>query len=381
MVTEIRLHTRREFLEQSSTGIAGILAAGAAPAFAQDSGIVKIGQIGLGSHDFLRSFANPPKSFKGKVRCIPYGVWDETPAAAEAILDIGFKKVFRDPEELIRECDAVHFEHGDYRKALSLTRPALEAGKPVFYDRPFAYSIADAEEIVRLAKAHDAAVMTGSSLEFQPIISEISRFAKEMGPLRAYECYCPEPFFPWMFPHVINFAHAALGGGIESAYFSGDFVMDWGNFSVATDSAGQNPKFVDPARPYGSAISLLMYKPREGQPPILGMNHIGGAPGSYHLAVYAQEESKMFVAGDRLNAANIFEPMYLALYDFYANRKPPRPYEAILEQHRALVATNLSRLSGGPVRLDTLGGGDSLPWDDGIRNWFLRYRVKKKGTG
>jgi len=137
------------------------------------------------------------------------------------------------------------------------------------------------------------------------------------------------------------------------------------------------------------ALSLLTYKPRDtgspncaehnsgylGQPPIIGMNHIGGAPGSYHLTVYAQEESKMFVAGDRLNAPNIFEPMFLALNDFYVNRKPPRPYDAILEQHRALVATNVSRVTGKAVKLASLKGSDAIPYTDQIRNYLLKgYR-------
>jgi hypothetical protein len=144
---------------------------------------------------------------------------------------------------------------------------------------------------------------------------------------------------------------------------------------VVTDSAGQNPKFVDPKRSYGHAVSLLTYKPRDGQPPVIGMNHVGGAPGSYHLTVYAQEESRQFVAGDRLNAPNIFEPMFLTLNDFYVNHRIPRPYEAILEQHRALVATALSHQTGRAVRLDSLKKTDAVPYTDNIRNYLLRgYR-------
>lgn len=53
------------------------------------------------------------------------------------------------------------------RRLLELARQALEAGKPVFINRPFTASIADAEEAVRLAWQNDAPLMCASSLEFQ----------------------------------------------------------------------------------------------------------------------------------------------------------------------------------------------------------------------
>lgn len=366
--------TRRSFMKGTAlASLAGIIASRKAPALIQDLKLLKIGQIGLGSHSFAGRFRNPGEKYKGVIGCRPYIVWDDAPGVAEKMKEhLGYERTAKSPEELVKECDVVHVEHGDFRKTAALARPGLEAGKPTFINRPFAASIADAEEIIRLAKEYNAPLMQGSSLEYQPILPDIARFAREKAPLRAYECYCPEPFFPWMFPHTINFAHAALGGGIDSAYFSGDFVMDWGDFKELTDAAGKNPRFIDPNRVYGSAVSLLTYKSSDGQPPVIGMNHIGGAPGSYHITVYTQEESKQFVAGEHLNAANIFEPMFLTLNDFYMHGKPPRPYDAILEQHRALVATAVSRETGRAVKLDSLKPTDAVPYTDGIRNYLLR---------
>ena len=364
------MSTRRSFMQGAAlTGIAGIVASRRAPAYAQDMKMVKIGQLGLGSHSFVARFNKPAAKYKDIIKCRPYAVWDDVPGVAEKMLPWGFEKAIKDPVELVKESDVIHIEHADNRKILELARPALEAGKPVFINRPFTASIADAEEVVRLAREHDAPLMCASSLEFQPEIPEIAQFVKDKGPLRSYMAYCPEPYFTWMFPHVINFAHAAVGGGIDTAYFSGDYIIEMGNISV------KDGKFVDPARPYGSAISLLTYKSRDGEPPIIGMCHIGQAPGTYNIYVYAYGESKNFVCGAELNVPNIFEPMFLTLNDFYVNRKPPRPYDAILEQHRALVATNKSRLTGSAVKLDALKGSDSLPYHDSIRNYVLRrYR-------
>jgi len=356
--------SRRTFMKNSTlAGIGGILASGTPPAFARDMNVVRVGQLGLGSHSFLLRFLNPPKSFRGKVRCKPCGVWDDVPEVAEVMSGRGYGKVYRDYVELTKESDAVHIEHADYRIVYRLAQPALESGKAVFINRPFAATIADSEEIIRLARAYDAPVMSASSLEFQPVVKEMQEFVRENGPLRAYEAYCPEPHFTWHMPHVINYAHAALGGGIDTAYFTGDYVMS------LEERSGKK-------RALGAALCVLTYKPRDGEPPIIGMNHIGIHPGSYHIDVYTAKRNKLFEAGK--TDTSVMEYMFYALHEFYTERKPPRPYEAILEQHRALVAANVSRLSGRAVRLDSLGGDDSLPYSESIRRTLIRRALKKK---
>ena len=350
-------------MKTAATGIGGILASGTAPAIAQDMSVLKVGQIGLGSHSFLLRFNNPPKSHKGKVGAKPNGVWDDAPGIADVLSKRGYGKPYKDYVELTKECDAVHIEYGDYRKVFELAQPALEAGKPVFINRPFAASIADAEDIIRTAVAYDAPVMSASSLEFQPEIAEMQQFVKEQGPLRSYETYCPEPHFTWHLPHVINFAHAALGGGIDTAYFTGDYVM-----SLDVRSGKK--------RSIGAALSVLNYKSRNGEPPIIGMNHIGIQPGSYHIDVYCAKENRLFESGK--TDSSVMEHMFNALHDFYVKRIIPRPYDAILEQHRALVATNVSRLTGRAVKLESLGGEDALPYSESIRRTLIRRALKKK---
>ncbi|MFC1607997.1 Gfo/Idh/MocA family protein [Candidatus Latescibacterota bacterium] len=364
------MKTRRGFIKGSlAGGITGIIASQTPPSFAQDMNKVKIGQLGLGSHGFVDSFNKPPEKYKNDVKVTNYAVWDDVPGVAEAMKKrFLFKRIIDDPVKLVEESDVVHVEHADYRKVFELAQPALEAGKPVFINRPFAATVTDAEEIVRLARAYDAPLMCASSLEFQPVIKEMQEFAKEKGPVRAYEAYCPEPHFTWMFPHVINYAHAALGGGIESAYFTGEFLMDMGRWIEGTRDQLDLGSWLEEIKPIGSALSVLTYKPRDGEPPIIGMNHVGVQPGSYHMDVYAAKENRLFEADTNI----IFEHMFLAMHNFYVERKVPRPYDAILEQHRALVATNRSRLTGRAVRLDSLGGDDSLPYSDAIRRWLLR---------
>lgn len=348
------METRRHFIGTAgAAGIAGIIASGTPPAYARDMKTLKIGVLGLGSHRFADWFNNPPKGTKKDVLAKPFGVWDDYPGLAKRMKGDTYKKVFKDPVKLARECDCIHIEHADYRKSLELAQPALEAGKPTFINRPFAASIGDAEEIVRLAKQYDAPLMSASSLEFGPEIPDMQAFVKEQGPVRAYEAYGPEAHFTWHFPHVINYAHAALGGGIDSAYFTGHFGMDMRKWRVEGNKVG-------------AALSVLTYKPRNGNPPIIGMCHIGNYKGNFHIDIYGAKENRDFIlTGDW--GAN----MFYALNDLYSYRIVPRPYEAILEQHRALVATNASRMRGAAVKLDSLAGEDAMPYTDAIRRYVI----------
>ena len=346
--------TRRTFMQGAAlAGIAGIVASGRAPVFAQDAKMKKIGVLGLGSHGFAARFKTRPEGYTKEILAKPYGIWDDYPGAAEAMKADVYEKVYTDPVQLARECDCIHIEHADYRKALELARPGLEMGKPTFINRPFTASIADAEEIVRLAKAYNAPLMSASSLEFGLEVPEMQAFQKEKGPVRAFEAYGPEGHFTWHLPHVINYAHAGLGGGIDTVYFAGDYQIDLRKF--------RNEKV-----PTGDTLCVLTYKPRDSEPPIIGMCHVNNYPGNFHVNVYAVKENRNFEL-----KGNWVLNMFDRINELYSFGKIPRPYEAILEQHRALVAANVSRLSGRAVKLDSLGGGDALPYVDGIRRYVL----------
>ena len=359
------MDSRRKFVQRvSACGIAGILAAGKAPAFAKDMGMLKIGQIGIG-HNFALRFNNPDIMNDNIRKCKPYAFWYDVPQICERFKSKAFQKISRDPVELVKESDVISIEHPDFRKTLEFAQPALEMGKPVFVERPFTDTIYSAEEMVRLAKEHNAPLMSTSSLELQPQLPEIRKWAEDNCPIRSYVCNCPEPMFVWMFPHAINFAHAALGGGIDTAYFSGDYISN-----ILGIKNKPFECWYDDNRPLGSAVSILKYKSRDGQPPIIGTNQIGPGPGTYNIDIYCVKAHKNFVVGEHLDDPKIFQPVMPVLADFFVERKIPRPYEALLEQHRALVATNVSRLTGRDVKLDSLGALDALPYSPTLKQWL-----------
>ena len=71
-------------------------------------------------------------------------------------------------EDTAQDVDAAYIADsssaGDGADHLELARPFLERGIPTFVDKPFAATLADAQEIIRLAEANNTAVMNASIL-------------------------------------------------------------------------------------------------------------------------------------------------------------------------------------------------------------------------
>ena len=77
-------------------------------------------------------------------------------------------KLYDSIEELARNVDAILIESVDGRTHLDQFRRTLAAKKPVFIDKPFAGSLKDAVEMVRLAREAGVPIFSSSSLRFAP---------------------------------------------------------------------------------------------------------------------------------------------------------------------------------------------------------------------
>ncbi|MBI2301354.1 MAG: Gfo/Idh/MocA family oxidoreductase [Armatimonadetes bacterium] len=96
-------------------------------------------------------------TFPGDARAV------DTPEAATEGVDAAF----------IADCNDEGADH------LALARPFLERGLPVFVDKPFARTLADAQELVRLSREHDTPLMSASLLGFSAPMTQFRlRFAE-----------------------------------------------------------------------------------------------------------------------------------------------------------------------------------------------------------
>jgi len=84
------------------------------------------------------------------------------------------------PEKMLGHIDAVLVLSLCGQAHLGRVRPFLEAGIPAYVDKPFACSLADAEQMLHLAEKHDTLLFHSSALWYA---DEIERFRERRGDL------------------------------------------------------------------------------------------------------------------------------------------------------------------------------------------------------
>jgi predicted dehydrogenase len=123
-------------------------------------------------------------------------------------------------EELCKRVDVVMLESVDGRPHLDQARPVIEAGLPLFIDKPVAGSLADAIEIYRLAREHEVPCFSSSSYRYYD--SLVALQAKDVGDIRAAVSYGPchieehHPDLFWYGVHPTEALFAILGVGCET---------------------------------------------------------------------------------------------------------------------------------------------------------------------
>jgi len=119
-------------------------------------------------------------------------------------------------EELLTRVDVVLLESSDGRKHLEQVRPVIEAGKPVFVDKPFAASVSDAVEIFRMAHERDVPIFTSSMMRFVPEIATVKENT-EIGEITGCDAYSPctvdatHPDLFWYGIHGVETLFAVMG--------------------------------------------------------------------------------------------------------------------------------------------------------------------------
>jgi predicted dehydrogenase len=97
-------------------------------------------------------------------------------------------------EGLLAECDAVLLCSLDGRPHPAQARPVLEAGKPVFVDKPVAASLREVRELYRLAEQTGTPMFSASAIRWYPGIVEVAQ--ADVGPVRSAISYGPSPIEP-----------------------------------------------------------------------------------------------------------------------------------------------------------------------------------------
>ncbi len=124
-------------------------------------------------------------------------------------------------EELCSKVDGVLLESVDGRPHLEQAKPVIEAGKPLFVDKPMAGSLADVIEIFRLAKKDSVPCWSSSSLRYCPGIVALEEDNKT-GKVLGCDVYSPcsleehHPDLYWYGVHGVEMLFAVMGTGCQS---------------------------------------------------------------------------------------------------------------------------------------------------------------------
>lgn len=197
----------------------------------QEKKIFRLGMIGLDTSHVV-AFTNEINKKTAEHGCrVVVGYPGGSPDVSSSANRVeGFTKQLKEKhgleivgsvEELCKKVDGVLLESVDGRPHLKQARPVIEAGIPLFIDKPMAGSLADVLEIFRLAKEKKVPCWSSSSLRFSPGIVD-ARDDKSIGGVLGCAAYGPcslEPHHPdlyWYGVHGVEILFTIMGPGCES---------------------------------------------------------------------------------------------------------------------------------------------------------------------
>jgi len=145
---------------------------------------------------------------------------DRVKGFTEQLRGMGIE-IFDSIPRMLEKVDVVLLESVDGRIHLQEAIPVIEAGKPLFIDKPVAGSLADAIVIYELAKKHNVPCFSSSSVRFSPGIQELLKNEK-LGTIQGaatwgpctYQEGTPDMFFYGI--HGIEPLYALMGTGCET---------------------------------------------------------------------------------------------------------------------------------------------------------------------
>ena len=200
-------------------------------AVAEDAIALKVGMIGLDtSHSIaFTKVLNAADAAEEVSNCkvtiaYPYGSrkiessYSRIPGYIDQMKEMGVN-IAESIDEVLAEVDVVLLETNDGNPHLEQAMAVIDAGKPLFIDKPVAGSLADAIAIFRYAEQKNVPVFTSSSLRYSKGAVEIRNGS--IGKVHGAETFSPahlEPSHPdlyWYGIHGVEALFTVMGTGCE----------------------------------------------------------------------------------------------------------------------------------------------------------------------
>ncbi|HNQ34575.1 MAG TPA: Gfo/Idh/MocA family oxidoreductase [bacterium] len=224
-------------------------------------------------------------------------------------------------ESVMKQVDALFLESVDGRQHLEQFRVIAPFGKPVFIDKPFTCSAADAHEIIALSKQHRAPIFSASAMRYAAGVAGIEQGRRVFGCI-AFGNMKILPDYPglyWYGVHSAEVLFSKLGSGCRQVFVQKGEAAD--------------------------AVTGLWEDGRTG---VLYGYRVDNVPQQFGCSVLTD--------GGLVHGIVQAEPPTYALilekiFDFFKTGKSPVDLQETLEIMAFLEAANRSRESGRPEKL------------------------------
>jgi predicted dehydrogenase len=290
---------------------------------------IRIGIIGCSEQTHGKAWAELLAKPEGaKFGMIPARVWDADRAVAEALAQTVGAIAVDDSREAGEGVDGVLITEPLPHRYLELGRPFLQAGKRIFFNRPFAGSVADAKEILRLARERGAKIYSASALFHTKAGEEARRRLPEIAPVRLFNVTGCTDHIWFYLPHAIACLVSVLGAGITRVQA---VSLQW--------------RAEDPLHAVAPVVIYVEYGAESQAGAACGVIEMLGPESSWY-------GFRMKLFGAKAEAQEVqFEVSYDLLLEtmaeFFRTGVEPVPHDAILAQCAVFHATLDSARQGG----------------------------------
>ncbi len=327
--------------------------------------LLKIGVVGLGDYSHIPTLWGPsinpnfPDIWPMRsTRMLITHCWDSRPEVSQDFARKYKCEAVKNYSDMVGKVDGMIF--GSFYECPwwpQLTKPYLEAGIPTFINRPFAFSMKDARQMVETARAHNTPILCSDAHECIKEVSvaraKVEQFLKEGKTILGVNSDNDGSEYPAHGIHGIYFLLAALGTDVERASFQSDGwwsstesglpKMTWGVVNlqyrgIEIDGAGVQKK------PFVATQHILA-----GQDANVGMRIYYN--GGWWDVVCNWEK------GEPVNRLySYFFPTVFAMQRMFETRKMQWSYDYILKKTQVFLTAFKSHLEhgGAPVKVADL---------------------------
>jgi hypothetical protein len=219
---------------------------------------------------------------------------------------------------LVRKVDFVLLTTNDGRVHLEQARPVIEAGKPLYVDKPMAASLEDVIALFEAARTKNVPLFSASSLRWIPGALDLRNGAQGMVKgADAFSWAALEPTHPDLYWYGIH--------GVEILFT----VMGTGCLSVSRFQTGDTEFCVGQWE--GGRIGTV--------------RGLRSSEHSYGGTVFAEKKIEVLPMGSD------YGPMLKAIAQFFATGRPPISEDETIEIYAFMSAADRSKAQGGKPAL------------------------------